>query len=191
MDLIHRCASGDQLAARALHDEYGPALFRLACLLLQNSQDAEEATQDAFVYAFSHLKQFDPARAPFAAWLKVILVSRCRDLQRRRRWQWLSLQSLLERGRDVKDEQPTHQPESALERSATQQAVWTALQRLPAKSREALILRYYGGLSFDEVAHALDCSVNTAKSRVVYGLARLAEALDVETVMSLGYEVGQ
>ncbi len=188
---IQQCAAGDQNAARALHDEYSPALFRLAYLLLQNVQDAEEATQDAFVYAFGHLKQFEPSRAPFAGWLKVILVSRCRDLQRKRRWQWLSLQALLERGHDVPDEQVTHQPESALERSASQQAIWTALQRLPHKSREALILRYYGGLSFEEMARALDCSANTAKSRVVYGLARLAEWIDQETVMALRYEVGQ
>lgn len=191
MDLVQRAAAGDESAARALHDEHSPALFRLACLLLQNVQDAEEALQDAFVYAFSHLRQFDPARGSFAGWLKVITVSRCRDLQRRRRWSWLSLQTLLEGGRDIPDEQPAHHPEHALELSTAQQAVWDALQRLPHKSREALILRYYGGLSFDEMAHALDCSVNTAKSRVAYGLGRLAESLDAETVLSLGYEVAQ
>lgn len=191
MDLFQRCAAGDEAAARALHDEYSPALFRLAYLLLQSVQDAEEATQDAFVYAFSHLGQFDPSRGSFGAWLKVIVVSRCRDLQRKRRWWWLSLQALLEGGRDVPDEQPIHQPESAFEQSAAQQAVWMALQQLPHKSREALILRYYGGLSFDEIAHALDCPVSTAKSRVAYGLARLGETLDAETVLSLGYEVGQ
>ncbi|MBN1886884.1 MAG: sigma-70 family RNA polymerase sigma factor [Thermoflexales bacterium] len=189
MDLIQRCASGDEAAARALHDEYSPGLFRLAYLLLQDTQDAEEATQDAFVYAFSHLKRYDPTRAPFGSWLKVIVASRCRDLQRKRRWQWLSLQSLLEGRREPRDEQPAHQPESALERSATRRVVWEALQGLPRKSREALILRYYGGLSFDEMARALDCSINTAKSRVAYGQARLAELLDTETVLSLGYEV--
>ena len=191
LDLIQRCATGDQVAAHRLHDEYSPALFRLAYLLLQNVQDAEEATQDAFVYAFNHLGQFDPARGSLGGWLKVILVSRCRDLQRRRRWRWLSLQALLEGGHDVPDEQAAHQPEPWLEQSAAQRAVWEALQRLPRKSREALILRYYGELPFNQVAQSLDCSVNTAKSRVVYGLARLAELLDAETVMALGYEVSQ
>ena len=189
LDLIQRCAAGDQAAARILHDEHSSALFRLACLLLQNVQDAEEATQDTFVYAFSHLSQFDPVRGSLAAWLKVILVSRCRDLQRRRRWGWLSLQSLLEGGHDVPDEQASHHPEQWLEQSAVQEVVWQALQRLPHKSREALILRYYGELHFDELAQALKCSVSTAKSRVMYGLARLAELLDRETVMALGFEV--
>jgi RNA polymerase sigma factor (sigma-70 family) len=189
LDLIRRCATGDQAAAHSLHTEYSPALFRLAYLLLQNVQDAEEATQDTFVYAFRHLDQFDPARGTLAAWLKVILVSRCRDLQRRRRWGWLSLQSLLESGHDVPDEQTAHHPEEWLEQSSAQQAVWQALQRLPGKSREALILRYYGELPFDDLAHALGCPVNTAKSRVVYGLSRLAELLDHETVVTLGFEV--
>lgn len=189
MDLIQRCAAGDQAAAYNLYTDYSPALFRLACLLLQNAQDAEEATQDTFVYVFRHLNQFDPARGTLAVWLKVILVSRCRDLQRRRRWGWLSLQSLLESGHDVPDSQTAHHPEEWWEQSAAQQAVWQALQRLPNKSREALILRYYGELPFDELARALGCSVNTAKSRVMYGLSRLAELLDRETVVTLGFEV--
>jgi RNA polymerase sigma-70 factor (ECF subfamily) len=190
LDLIQRCAAGDQAAAHSLHDEYSPALFRLAYLLLQNTQDAQEATQDAFVYAFNHLGRFDPARGSLGAWLKVILVSRCRDL-RRRRWRWLSLQSLLEGSHDVPDEQTAHHPEQWLEQTAAQRTVWEALQRLPHKSREALILRYYGELPYNEMAQALGCSVNTAKSRVVYGLARLAELLDQETVMALGFEVSQ
>jgi RNA polymerase sigma-70 factor (ECF subfamily) len=191
LDLIQRCVAGDQVAARALHDEHSPALFRLAFLLLQNVQDAEEATQDTFVYAFRRLNQFDPARGTLAVWLKVILVSRCRDLRRRRRWDWLSLQALLEGGHDVPDEQTSHDPERWQEHSAAQEAIWQALQRLPHKSREALILRYYGELSFDELAQALRCSVNTAKSRVMYGLGRLAESLDHEAVMALGFEVSR
>ncbi len=189
MDLIQRCAAGDQDAAHSLYAEYSPALFRLAYLMLQNAPDAEEATQDTFVYAFRHLSQFDPARGTLSTWLKVIVVSRCRDLQRRRRWHWLSLQSLLEQGHDLPDEHTAHRPEEWLEQSAAQRAVWQALQRLPGKSREALILRYYGELPFDEMAHTLGCSVNTAKSRVVYGLSRLAELLDRETVVAMGFEV--
>jgi RNA polymerase sigma-70 factor (ECF subfamily) len=191
LDVIQRCAAGDQVAARILHDKYSAMLFRLAYLLLQDIQDAEEATQDAFVYAFRHLGQFDPTRGTLDAWLKVILASRCRDLQRRRRWGWLSLQALLEGGHDVPDEQATHYPEQWLEQSAMQETIWQALQRLPNKSREALILRYYGELPFDELAQTLHCSVSTAKSRVMYGLGRLAESLDRETVIALGFEVSR
>ena len=72
---------------------------------------------------------------------------------------------------------PGHHPEEALELSGVQQAVWDALKEVPRKSRQALILRYYGELSYPEIARALACPLSTAKSRVTYGLSKLADLL--------------
>jgi RNA polymerase sigma-70 factor (ECF subfamily) len=186
-DLIARALAGDEAAARELHDAHYPAVLRLAYMLLQNLQDAEDATQDAFVYAFEHLAQYDPARAAFATWLKVIVTSRCRDRQRRWRIKWLSLQALTEAGLEPEDETPAHQPDVVLDLIGVQQAVWEALQQVPRKSRQALILRYYGGLSYPEMAQALGCSISTAKSRVVYGHQALARLLAQEAHAETGY----
>jgi RNA polymerase sigma-70 factor (ECF subfamily) len=186
-NLIEHTVAGDETAARQLHDAHYPAVFRLAYMLLQNRQDAEDATQDAFVYAFRHLAQYDPARAGFATWLKVIVTSRCRDLQRRQRVPWFSLQELLEAGLEPEDETPDHQPDVVLELVGVQQMVWEALQQVPPKSRQALILRYFGGLSYPEMAQALGCSVSTVKSRVVYGHQALAGLLEREARIELGY----
>ena len=186
-DLITRALAGDEAAARELHDTHYPAVLRLAYMLLQNMQDAEDATQDAFVYAFEHLAQYDPARAAFATWLKVIVTSRCRDRQRRWRIKWLSLQALTEAGLEPEDETPAHQPDVVLDLIGVQQVVWEALNQVPRKSRQALILRYYGGLSYPEMARALGCSVSTAKSRVVYGHQALARLLAQETHAETGY----
>ena len=187
-DLIERVLAGDQAAARELHDAHYPAVFRLALLLLQNQQDAEDATQDAFVYAFQHLARYDPGRSAFATWLKIIVTSRCRDLQRRRRIRWFSLQELTEAGFELEDEVPDHQPHAVLELMGVQQVVWEALQQVPRKSRQALILRYFGGLSYPEMAQALTCPVSTAKSRVVYGLQTLARLLEEDAPIALGYQ---
>ena len=186
-DLIERAVAGDEIAARQLHDAHYPAVLRLAYMLLQNRQDAEDATQDAFVYAFGHLAQYDPARSSFATWLRVIVASRCRDLQRRRRIPWLSLQELFEVGLEPEDEAPNHQPDIVLELVGVQQMVWEALEQVPRKSRQALILRYFGGLSYPEMAHALSCSISTAKSRVAYGHQALARLLEREARIELGY----
>nr|HID14250.1 RNA polymerase sigma factor [Anaerolineae bacterium] len=188
-DLIERALAGDEAAVRKLHDAHYPALLRLAYMLLQNTQDAEDATQEAFVYAFEHLAQYDPERAAFAAWLKVIVTSRCRDLQRRRRFRWLSLQDLLETGLEPEDETPDHQPDSVLELVEVQQVVWEALKQVPRKSRQALILRYFASLSYPEMAQALGCPVSTAKSRVAYGLRTLARLLGQEPSVTRGYRV--
>jgi RNA polymerase sigma-70 factor (ECF subfamily) len=179
-DLIACTLAGDEAAARRLHDDYYSAILRLAYMLLQNLQDAEDATQDAFIYAFAHLDQYDSERAAFATWLKVIVASRCRDLQRRRRIQWLSLQALTEVGREPEDQAPHHRPDVALEWVGTQQVVWAALKQVPRKSRQALILRYFGELSYPEIGQALGCTVSTAKSRVAYGLQKMAHLLEQE-----------
>ena len=185
-DLIERALTGDESAARELYDLHYPAVLRLAYMLLQNLQDAEDATQEAFIYAFRHLARYDPERAAFATWLKVIVTSRCRDLQRRRRFKWLSLQELAEIGREPEDEIPDHQPDVVLELVGVQQVVWEALKQVPRKSRQALILRYFGDLSYPEMAQALGCSVSTAKSRVSYGHRVLARSLGNEACVELG-----
>ena len=190
-DLIDRALAGAEIAAQQLHAAHYPATFRLAYVLLQNRQDAEDATQDAFIYAFEHLDKYNSDRASFAAWLKVIVTSRCRDLQRRRRLPWLSLQVLVEAGHEPKDETDAHQPELAVELEGTQRAVWEAMKEVPRKSRQALILRYFGGLSYAEMAQALGCPVSTAKSRVVYGHQTLARLLKREASISLDHPVGE
>lgn len=189
-NLIERALAGDEAAARELHDTHYPAVLRLAYMLLQNLQDAEDAVQDAFIYAFEHLARYDPERAVFATWLKIIVTSRCRDIQRRhRRVKWLSLQALMETGHEPEDESPGRQPDVVLELVGVRQVVWEALEQVPPKSRQALILRYFSGLSYPEMALALDCPVSTAKSRVAYGLQKLALLLEQEAVVAMDYRM--
>ncbi|HET92425.1 MAG TPA: sigma-70 family RNA polymerase sigma factor [Chloroflexi bacterium] len=176
-NLIESALAGDETAARELHDTHYPAVFRLAYMLLQNAQDAEDATQDAFIYAFERLDRFDPERGSFPAWLKVIVTSRCRDRQRRRRMTWLPLHEIVDTRLEPADESVDRQPEVALELVGRQRVVWEALERVPRKSRQALILRYFGALSYAEIAQALNCSVSTAKSRVAYGHRALTRIL--------------
>jgi RNA polymerase sigma-70 factor (ECF subfamily) len=189
-ELIERTLAGDESAARQLHDSHYPAVLRLAHMLLQNLQDAEDATQDAFVYAFRNLARYDQERASFATWLKVIVTSRCRDRQRRQRFHWLSLQRLTESGIEPEDETDDHQPDTAFELVGMQQMIWDALNQVPRKSRQALILRFFGQLSYREIAQALDCTISTAKSRVGYGLRTLGQILGSEAGAALGYHFG-
>ena len=187
-DLIEHALAGDEAAAQKLHATHYPAVLRLATMLLQDLQDAEDATQDAFVYAFQHLAQYDPERSAVATWLKSLVTSRCRDLQRRRRMRWLSLQELADTGLEPEDEAPGHRPDIALELVGMKQIVWKALNQVPRKSRQALILRYFGGLSYAEMAQALGCAVSTAKSRVFYGHRALTRLLEREACVELGYQ---
>jgi RNA polymerase sigma-70 factor (ECF subfamily) len=165
------------VAQRALYEAHYGGAFRLAYLLLQDTCDAEEVVQDAFVYLFRDLRRYDPERGSFWAWLRVALVSRCRNKRRRRRLSLVSLEALDAAGQVPADPAPASDPADALELRGTRRAVWDALQRVSPGAREALVLRFYEGLPYGEIAAALGCSADAARARVAHGKVQLRRLL--------------
>ena len=173
--LIERWQSGDERAAEALYNHHRGSTFRLAYGLLGNPADAEEVAQDALTYALVNIRRYDPRRAAFSTWLHTITVSRCRDRQRRRRLPTLSLIAWLQRGGDVPDVTPA--PEHQAIQAETRSQVWRAVHSLSQPLREAILLRYWAGHTYREMADILDCPVGTAQSRVRLAYQRLRGAL--------------
>jgi len=176
-DIITRATGGDEAAQRALYEAYFAAAFRLSYLLLQDACDAEEVVQDAFVYLFRNLDRYDPERGSFWAWLRVTLVSRCRNKRRRKVFSLLSLEGLEQSGNAPSDLGSVSDPVSVMEARCVRQAVWEALQKVSPGARDALILRYYEGLPYKEIADILGCSPEAARARVVHGKVQLRSLL--------------
>ena len=176
-DTIAFAAGGDEAAQRVLYEAFYAAAFRLAYLLLQDTCDAEEVVQDAFVYIFRNLRRYDPERGSFWAWLRLVLVSRCRNKRRRKQLSLISLEVLDAIGQAPADPEPASDPASVLERLGTRRVVWGALQRVSPGARDALILRYYEGLSYKEIAAILGCSAGAARARVAHGKTQLRRLL--------------
>jgi RNA polymerase sigma-70 factor, ECF subfamily len=160
-DLIARACSGDQAACLAIYQQYVRSVYRLAYGVLLDQEDAEEVVQDSFAYVFASLKRFDPSRSAFRTWLYTITMSRCRNKRRRK---WLPTINLA----DIADWLPGTEPhpERLIEERGTRSTVLNALRNLSPKLREAVVLRYFDGLSFKEMAEVLDCPQKTAESRV-------------------------
>jgi RNA polymerase sigma-70 factor (ECF subfamily) len=176
-DTIARAIAGDETAQRVLYEMYHAGAFRLATLLLGEPRDAEEVVQDAFVYLFRNLERYDEGRGSFRAWLRVVLVSRCRNKRRRRSLPLVSLEALDADGQAPASSEPLGNPAGVVEMRGTRRAVWEALQRVSPGARDALILRYYEGLSYAEIAAALDCSNDAARARVAHGKVQLRRML--------------
>jgi RNA polymerase sigma-70 factor (ECF subfamily) len=176
-ETIERAIGGDEAAQRALYEAHYAAAFRLAYLLLQDTCDAEEVLQDAFVYVFRNLQRYDAERASFIGWLRVVLVSRCRNKRRRRQLATVSLEALAAAGQPAPDSKPDRDPADALELQGSRQAIWEALQKVSAGAREALILRYYEGLPYAEISALLGCSPDAARARVAHGKVQLRRLL--------------
>jgi RNA polymerase sigma-70 factor (ECF subfamily) len=173
--LIQRWLQGDQEAAGLLYQQHRARIYRLAYALLSNEQDAEEVMQDTLTYALVNIEKYQPERAALSTWLHAIAVSRCRDRQRRKKQPTLSLGRWLGRGGDQSENQPG--PEGATITKETRHALWAALDRLDVKQREAIVLRYWGGHTYREMAYILDCPLPTAQSRVRLGYERLRKLL--------------
>ena len=177
---ITRALSGDQTSQRKIYEAYFPAASRLAYLLLRDGMDAEEVVQDAFVYAFGNLERFDPARGSFWTWLRVILVSRCRNKRRRKRIARVSLEVLESLGQTPRDPERSSDPANALDRWDTRREVYKALESVSPGARDALVLRYYEGLAYREIAEILGCSSDAARSRVAHAKVQLKRQLTGE-----------
>lgn len=172
-NLIERGAQGEEAACAALYRQFSPLVMRLCLGLLGDLQDAEEVTQDAFVYALRNLRRFDTGRSAFPTWLYTIALSRCRNKRRRK----LLIQMPLEL---LSAETPKRQErlvEAVLARRGVREQVWQVLQELRPHVREAVALRYLGEMRYKEIGETLGCNPKTAESRVRLGLDQLRRAL--------------
>jgi RNA polymerase sigma-70 factor (ECF subfamily) len=184
--LIQRWLNGDASAAEALYQAHRAQIYRLAYALLGNADDAEEVMQDVLVYALTHIERYDPGRAAFTTWLHTITVSRCRDRQRRRRLPSVSLGGWMGGGGDVTASAAG--PEGMAIARENRHDLWRALDQLSPKLREAVILRYWNGHTYQEMAQILGCPLPTAQSRVRLAYERLRELLAPAGVPALGGE---
>ena len=146
------------------------ALVRLAVLLLGDRGASEEVVQDAFVQLHRGGHRIaDPAKAP--AWLRSAVLNGARSRLRRRD---------VRRRHLAPVPAPAPDAESAAIAGDDHRRVVAALRTLPARQREALVLRFYADLSEAETAAAMGVSAGSVKQHVHRGLAALATVLEGE-----------
>ena len=173
-DLIQRAKRGDTHAYEELVHAYQGIAFRIAYVLAGNAADAEEAAQDGFVKAWRALGRFREG-APFRPWLLQIVANEARNRRRSAgRRAHLALRAATEHPSG--DAAPS--PEAAVLSTEQREALLAAVNELPEEQRAVISLRYFLGLSEQEVAAALDLPSGTVKSRTSRALDRLRELYD-------------
>jgi len=150
-DLIARAGTGDSQAWGDLYREYAPAIFRFCRRALPTREDAEDATTEIFMKLRLKLGQYDPSRS-FSAWLYRIAANHCWDMLRRRKSRQEQLTDDLA-GLPLEAPEPDQLERLIEERTSAE--VRKALDKLGARARMALVLRYYLDMSYDEIAEAL------------------------------------
>jgi RNA polymerase sigma-70 factor, ECF subfamily len=170
---LDRCRRGDLDAFRALFDAYADRIYSIALGALDGHESAaKDVVQQVFVKLMTHVDRFR-GDAEFTTWLYRIVVNACADERRKRR----RLIFFSERPQIVEVADPRSAFEDASQRE-TGRDVRRAVGRLPRAIRMTVLLRYYEGLSYDEIADVMRCSKGTVASRLNRGHKKLARALD-------------
>ena len=179
LELVAHAQASPQAARRAfavLVKRYERPLFNFILRTVHSRALAEELFQDTFVRALRALPAFrtQAENASVRAWLYRIAVNLCRDEVRSARFQAAHALS-QELGDDLPHAGPT--PEAAAQTEQRARAVRAAVMDLTEPQREVILLFQYQGLTYPEIAEALNIPLGTVKSRMHAALTALGKRL--------------
>jgi RNA polymerase sigma-70 factor (ECF subfamily) len=170
--LLKACRDGEPGAFERLYTAYKDQAYALALAMSGRPDLAEEVTQLAFLRVHRSLQDFR-AEARFSTWLHRIVANLSIDLRRKEsRARFVSLDVATSEQLTARDRSDG----DVLARDLAQQ-LSLALERLAPDAREALLLKYFAGMSYDEIALVQECNKGTVGSRIHRGLQALREHL--------------
>jgi RNA polymerase sigma-70 factor (ECF subfamily) len=175
-ELVRRVQAGDQTAFNLLVLKYQHRVLKLVGRFVNDASEAEDVAQEAFLKAYRALASFRGDSA-FYTWLYRIAINTAKNAlvsQRRRPVDFdLDLQDPDQYERHAKLKE-ADTPEGVLLTDEIRTVVEEAMEELPEDLRTAIVLRELEGLSYEEIAEAMDCPVGTVRSRIF----RAREAID-------------
>ncbi|MDT5157078.1 MAG: polymerase sigma-70 factor, subfamily [Acidobacteriota bacterium] len=183
---LERLRAGDAPAFNRLVEERSGDIYALLYRLTEDPEEARDLTQETFLQAFRNIANFR-GEADLRTWLYRIAVNQARNRwrwwKRRRRDRTFSLDAPAAEGFDAPlsaglASENAPDPERQTLARERERALHAALGSLSRPYREVIVLRDIEGLSYEEVAHALDLNVGTVKSRLSRGRNELRRRLE-------------
>jgi RNA polymerase sigma-70 factor, ECF subfamily len=180
-ELVHELQAGSETAFDWLVTHYHAPVYNLILSMLGDTSDAADGSQEVFLKAFRGIRKFRQGSS-LKTWLYRIAI---REALNHKRWFKRHLQKNVSIDAEPAEGQARIEildlgatPFEQLASHEIQVAVQDALQQVPDVFRSAVILRDLEGLSYEEVAEVLECSVGTVKSRILRGRRALKEILE-------------
>jgi RNA polymerase sigma-70 factor (ECF subfamily) len=171
--IVRSAGDGDEAAWKTLVEAYSPRVFALVRAQCRDEELAEEITQSTFCTIATKLADYDEV-GRFESWLMRIAMNRLRDeMRRRKRHARPASESTL-----VGLAGEVDPPDRADDHGLPEGDLRTAIERLPDADREILYLRHVGGLSFKQLAEALETPMGTLLARHHRALKKVREMLE-------------
>ncbi len=178
--LVHRAREGDVEAFGQLVERHQDYMYNAVFHLVRREEDAEDVAQEVFVRAYENLTRFQ-GRAKFTTWLYGIMLNTVRSFWRRSsRHSVLSIDvpSDGQDGRPPEIESGVEDPADATMRREHVRMVRAGIARLDDQLREIIVLRDIQGLTYGDLADALDVPEGTVKSRLFRARRELRRVLE-------------
>jgi len=164
--LVAAVRAGDVESFELLVRRHRRKLLSTAFTRLGNITQAEDAVQETFLSAFRSMSTYD-SRWSFRSWLWSILINQCRNEYRKTKRRNATTIDHEESEKEIP-------PERRLIRNEQLQVVSELMKRLPPPQAEAIQLRFFGEMKYEEIANTMQCGLTTAKNRVRVGLEKLS-----------------
>lgn len=189
--LVDACRAGDRRAFRILMERYQRRIYAVAYGYLRNREDALDVVQECFIKVHQHLDGFRGGSS-FYTWLYRVVANRCIDhIRRNRRRRGVEYRD------DLRHDSPTAMdaeadrriihagnPAALLQRKEILGAVQECLVHLSENHRNIIVMRELEGMSYEEMAEAMQCAKGTIMSRLFHARKNLqkllAERLDLD-----------
>jgi RNA polymerase sigma-70 factor (ECF subfamily) len=177
-ELVASARQGDRRAFEELVERHKRRAYHIAFDFTRDGEDAKDLSQEAFLKAFIHLKNFD-GRSSFYTWSYRILVNLCLDYKRRNKRAPAAEFDETTVGQMEPSHEPTR-PRSPDQQVLTRQLsikVGEALEALPARQRAAFVLKNHQGLSIREIAELMETAEGTVKVHLHRAVTALRQRL--------------
>jgi RNA polymerase sigma-70 factor (ECF subfamily) len=165
---IRHAIDGDQKACAEIVKRYRAQILNLVFRMVHSREEAEDLTQETFIKAFNSLATFN-AEYAFSTWLYKIAVNNCIDHFRKKKLKTLPLDNPIQsKDGEFQREFPDQEqgPESGLMDKERTGQIQHAINTLPEKYKEAILLRHTQDKSYEQIAEELDIPIGTVKVRI-------------------------
>ncbi len=175
-DLVLRVQQGDKSAYDLLVIKYQHKIIQLVNRYVKDASEAQDVAQEAFIKAYRALGNFRGESA-FYTWLYRIAINTAKNYLVSRARRSSDYQIDIQDAEQIENApqlQGMETPERLLFNQEIIETIKTAIENLPEEMRVAIMLREFEGMSYEEIAEAMDCPVGTVRSRIF----RAREAID-------------
>lgn len=166
--LVEAALTGDEKAFARLMSRYKDAIYFMLLKMVNNKNDAEDLTLEAFGKAFKNLHQYSPSYA-FSTWLFKIATNNCIDFLRKRRGVYVSIENNQENGdndQPIKLRSNDPNPEEKMIRIQKAILMRKIVHKLKPRYRILVELRYFREYSYEEIAKELNLPLGTVKAQL-------------------------